>query len=96
MPVLNIDVPEGHVALVLLLDRDTNSAFYLQIPLDIINGLCLNSLKYLQFLGWCILGAEGVLALEFDGDEIDTDEDIDLDQAIFYYVLDETLGMFLA
>ncbi|KAF8343708.1 hypothetical protein F5887DRAFT_1134767 [Amanita rubescens] len=87
---VNIDVPEGYVALVLLREENTNSAFYLQIPLDIINGLCLRSLKYLHFLGWCILGAEGVLALEFDGDEINTDRDI-VDQQIYYYVLDDVL-----
>jgi hypothetical protein len=89
---MNINVPKGHVALVLLRDEN-NSAFYLQIPLNIINDLCLRPLKYLHFLAWCILGAEGVLALEFNGDEIDTDGYI-LDQEIYYYVPNDILGTF--
>jgi hypothetical protein len=41
------------IRLVLLTHR--NSPFYLQIPLAHINSLCLKPLKYLLFLGWCIL-----------------------------------------
>ncbi|KAF8351962.1 hypothetical protein F5887DRAFT_1170358 [Amanita rubescens] len=87
---MDLNVPEGYVALVLLRDKNTNAAFYLQMPLDTINDLCLRPLKYLHFLAWCILGAEGVLALEFSGDGIDTDGDI-LDQEIYYYVPNEIL-----
>ncbi|KIL57679.1 hypothetical protein M378DRAFT_87561 [Amanita muscaria Koide BX008] len=76
-------VPKGHVELVLLSEGD--SEFYLQIPLDIISSLCLTPRKYLLFLGWCILGVEGVLALEHDGDRIDTDGDLD-DQEVYHYV----------
>jgi hypothetical protein len=35
------------------------SVFYLEIPCDIIDELCLKPLKYLLYLGLCILGAEG-------------------------------------
>ena len=86
-----ISVPEGHVALVLL--QEEASSFYLQIPLDIIGSLCLKPCKYLLFLGWCILGVEGVLALEHDGDGIDTDGNLD-DQEIYHYVVAAGLGMF--
>ncbi|KAF8341791.1 hypothetical protein F5887DRAFT_1218252, partial [Amanita rubescens] len=86
---VEVEVAEGHVALVLLQDR--NSVFYLEIPLDIINNLCLKPLKYLLYLGWCILGAEGVLALEPDGDEIDTDEDLDED--VYHYVTYDELDL---
>ena len=57
-----------HVRLILL--HDANSSFHLDIPLDIIESLCLKPLKYLLFLGWCILGVEGVLAYEHDGVEL--------------------------
>jgi hypothetical protein len=87
-----VEVAEGHVVLVLLQDR--NSVFYLEIPLDIIDNLCLKPLKYLLYLGWCILGAEGVLALEPDGDEIDTGGDLDED--VYHYVTYDELGMFLS
>jgi hypothetical protein len=90
---MSISVPKGHIALVLL--RDENSVcFYLQIPLDVIHNLCLKPRKYLLFLGWCIFGVEGVLALQPDGNEIDTDGDLD-DQRIYHYVPDAMLGAFL-
>ncbi|KAF8228219.1 hypothetical protein L208DRAFT_1488951 [Tricholoma matsutake] len=76
-------VPDGHVWLVLLPE---DSSFYLQIPLDIIHSLCLKPHKYLFFLGWCILGVEGTLVLERNGDTIETDEDLD-DGRIYYYVV---------
>jgi hypothetical protein len=88
----HISVPgRGYVALVLLQNR--NSAFYLQIPIDTINRLCLKPCKYLLFLGWCILGVEGALAL--GDDEIDTDEDLD-DRGIYHYIPDEDLGTLLS
>jgi hypothetical protein len=86
-------VPECHVALVLLQEGD--SSFYLQIPLDIIRSLCLKPRKYLLFLAWCILGNEGVLALEHDGGGIDTNGDLG-DQGIYYYVPVKALGSFLS
>ncbi|KAI0247736.1 hypothetical protein BJV78DRAFT_1157000 [Lactifluus subvellereus] len=79
----SISVSHGYVGLILLLEED--STFYLQVPLDIIGSLCLKPLKYLLFLGWCILGIEGILALEPGGGGIDTDGDLD-DQGIYYYV----------
>jgi hypothetical protein len=82
---------EGHVHLILL--NEENSSFYLDIPIDIIQSLCLKPLKYLLYLGWCILGVEGVLAPEPGGEEIDTDGNLDaLD--IYYYVGPENAGTF--
>ena len=77
-------VPIDHVALTLL--EDEESAFYLQIPLGVIRALCLKPLKYLLFLGWCILGAEGVLSLRPDDHiGIDTDEDA-VGGEVYHYV----------
>jgi hypothetical protein len=85
-------VPEdGHVRLILL--EGENSSFYLDIPLQTVESLCLKPLKYLLFLGWCILGVEGVLARERDGDEIDTDGNLN-ELEIYYFVEPENAGMF--
>jgi hypothetical protein len=81
----------GHVRLILL--EEQNSSFYLDIPLGIIVSLCLNPLKYLVFLGWCILGVEGVLARECGGDDIGTDGHL-YEQEIYYYVGPEDAGTF--
>ena len=87
-----IPVPnDGHVRLILL--EEETSSFHLDVPLDIINSLCLKPLKYLLFLGWCILGVEGVLAWEHDGDEISTDGNLD-EHEIYYYVRPEDAGTF--
>jgi hypothetical protein len=94
-----ISVPEGHVALILLHDLhepEEVSSFYLQIPLAAIGSLCLKPRKFLLFLGWCILGVEGVLALENDGVGIGTDGNLD-DQGVYYYVVAaDLLGTFLS
>jgi len=76
-------IPEGHVRLVLFSNDD--SRFYLQIPIEIIDSLCLKPRKYLVFLGWCILGVEGRLALADGGDGITTNGSLE-DQSVYYYV----------
>ena len=79
-PVIEV----GHVRLILL--QDKNSQFYLDIPLNTIESLCLKPLKYLLFLGWCILGVEGVL--EHGGEEVDTDGILGAHE-IYYYVAED-------
>jgi hypothetical protein len=44
--------------------------------------------KYLVFLGWCILGVQGQLALEDGGDGIPTNGLSLENQGIYYYVAD--------
>jgi hypothetical protein len=86
--------PEGHVGLVLLIQP----RLYLEIPIPQIQLLCLRPLKYLIFLGWCILGQEGCLAA--DGPDCTPLEDLSgelVDGGLYYYVLtsipDEGEGM---
>ena len=78
-------VSRGHVRLILLSNND--SSFYLRIPLEIIGSLCLKPRKYLVFLGWCILGVEGHLALEDRGQAITTNGPLE-DRGTYYYVAD--------
>ena len=75
-------VPQTHVHPILL--DGANSHFYLEIPIAIINLLCLKPLKYLLFLGWCVLGIDG-------RDEINTDEDLDAGRT-YYYVTPRPRG----
>jgi hypothetical protein len=78
-----ISVPDGHIALILM--HDDQSSFYLEVPLSTINSLCVKPLKYLLYLGWCVLGVEGGLALQFSGSGIDENGGLD-NGGIYYYV----------
>ena len=82
-----IDVPSGHVHLVLVHDYQ----FYLEIPLNIISSLCLKPRRYLVFLGWCILGVEGGLAESHDGGRMGVEGDLG-DRGVYYYVTDGQTG----
>jgi hypothetical protein len=86
-----VTVPQGHVALVLFREGDQN--FYLQIPLTIIDSLCLRPRKYLLYLGWCVLGSEGTV--QQGGIEIGADGNLD-DQGIYNYVPNEVLSTFFS
>ena len=56
-------IPDDHVCLLLIPGKSNNKNekqewFYLDIPIDIIETLCLKPRKYLLYLAWCILGLE--------------------------------------
>ena len=79
-------VPPGYIRFILIHDNaDNASPFYLQIPLNIIASLCQNPRKYLLFLGWCVLGIQGFLAVSRDGEDIGELGGLE-DEAIYYYV----------
>jgi hypothetical protein len=86
-------VPDNSVWLILIHQRVLSKSFYLQIPLDVINTLCSRPRKYLLFLGWCVLGMEGVLAVEPNGDGIVTEGGLN-NRAIYYFVTPDGAGMF--
>lgn len=89
-----ISVHEGHVALVLLPVEGNpgGSNFYLEIPIGIINSLCLRPRKYLRFLGWCILGNTGKLSFVRGGEEIDDPDGGVQDREVYYYVMNGIHG----
>lgn len=90
-----ISVHEGHVALVLLpVERSPDGKyFYLEIPIDIINSLCLRPRKYLCYLGWCILGNNGILSFEHNGNEIDDPHGGVQGGEVYYYVMNTSFGV---
>ncbi|KAF8342474.1 hypothetical protein F5887DRAFT_974428 [Amanita rubescens] len=86
--MVDVAVSQGHVRLILL--QNDNLSFYLQIPLDIINKLCMRPRKYLRFLGWCILGVEGQVVEDASGIGIGDKGGL-TDQMMYRYIPDEEL-----
>ncbi|KAJ7645768.1 hypothetical protein B0H17DRAFT_1022794 [Mycena rosella] len=73
-----------HVRLVLLPSND----FSLEIPIDLVPTLCTRPVKFLRFLGWCILGAVGVVSMEPAGSAISDDASLE-ERGVYFYVLPE-------
>ena len=88
-------IPSGHFGLILFTREKTQEEprahFYLTVPVELVYNLCVKPRKYLLYLGWCILGVEGSLALESTGEILDVDGDVD-ESEIYRYV---TTGMLL-
>jgi hypothetical protein len=88
--VLNVPIMERFYSsrrVRLILISNHNSSFYLEIPLHIIDSLCLKPRKYLVFLGWCILGVRGRLSLEDGGRGMTIQGPLE-DRGTYYYVAD--------
>ncbi|KIJ27646.1 hypothetical protein M422DRAFT_238976 [Sphaerobolus stellatus SS14] len=78
--------PAEHVHLVLHTKVD-GTQFYLEIPVSLITANCLKPLKYLKYLGWCILAIEGVLRLERNNHAAEEVQDLNgqlLETTYFY------------
>ena len=78
--------PLGYVHLVLF----EPEIFYLEIPVNIIHNLCLKPLKYLCYLGWCILGIKGTLE-DVHQDAVDLEGNI-VEQHVYNYTLPPDQG----
>ena len=74
--------PPGFIHIFLL--RQENR-FYLEIPIAIAAMLCLSPLKYLQHLGWCVLGIIGDVA-DKQGSVIPLDGEL-VDQGVYHYIV---------
>jgi hypothetical protein len=74
--------PAGHVHLVLF-ERQPNS-FYLEIPLRVIRDVCRHPPKYLRYLGWCVLGVEGLL--QGQGHRVNLNSEL-IDMGVYHYRL---------
>jgi len=87
-----ISIAAGHVGLVLLGDGDSGSSFYLEIPVVAINANSLDPARYLLFVAWCVLGAEGMLSLEHGGEALGPEVNIQ-EECIYYYVREPEEGV---
>ena len=73
--------PSGFLHLILLSQEE--DPFYLEIPIEFVATVCLKPLKYLRYLGWCVLGVIGVLEDE-QGNEIELNGEL-ADQGVYHY-----------
>ncbi|KAG7442237.1 uncharacterized protein BT62DRAFT_955169 [Guyanagaster necrorhizus] len=71
--------PPGFVQLVLL----PQDSFYLEVPMQIATTVCLYPLKYLRYIGWCVLGVIGTLVDE-TGDAVELDGEL-VDRGVYRY-----------
>jgi len=76
--------PSGSVHIILF-RRENEDPFYLEIPIHIIITLCKSPRKYLQYLGWCLLGVGGTLVDE-QGNEVPLSGAL-TDRGIYQYIV---------
>jgi len=56
---------DGNIQLILYRStNDSELSLYLEVSTSHLGSLCLHPRKYLRFLGWCIMGIEGHVALD--------------------------------
>ena len=89
-------IPDDHVGLCLMpanAQNENGDWFYLDIPIDTIETLCLKPRKYLLYLAWCILGLDVgyqslTLGLGNEHGEFDAiDDDGDLESGGIYALI---------
>ncbi|KZP28691.1 hypothetical protein FIBSPDRAFT_947518 [Athelia psychrophila] len=56
--------PQPGFVHLILFSLGVEHPFYLNIPIVVVNKLCLRPLQYLRYLGWCVLGVEADLVDE--------------------------------
>jgi hypothetical protein len=77
-------VAAGHIHLILSHSTDD---FYLKIPISVVQSNSIRPIKYLRFLGWCIMGILGTVKSDRAGAGL-ADNALLQNQAIYYYVYD--------
>ncbi|KAJ6557111.1 hypothetical protein B0H10DRAFT_2121174 [Mycena sp. CBHHK59/15] len=77
-------VAAGHVHLILSHSTDD---FYLKIPISVVQSNSVRPIKYLRFLGWCIMGILGTVKSDRAGADL-ADNALLQSQAIYFYVYD--------
>ncbi|KAJ7764158.1 hypothetical protein DFH07DRAFT_1016783 [Mycena maculata] len=74
----------GHIHLILSHSTDD---FYLEIPIAVVQSNSVHPIKYLRFLGWCIIGILGTVKSDRAGADV-TDNAPLQDQGTYFYVYD--------
>ena len=78
---------QGKVWLILYEPSDGREFFYLDLPIHVLEPLCLRPRKYLRYLGWCVLGIEGRVML--DKQDIGVEGKL-VDQGVYRYIVNAT------
>ncbi len=78
-------VPEGRIHLIIY-ELPGQSPFLLEIPTGFIETLCTRPRKYLRYLGWCILGVDGHVSMQYPAIEEDIGNNgLLVDAAVYCY-----------
>lgn len=64
------------------------SPFYLRIPIIDLRSLTLSPLKFLRYLGWCVMGGEGTVANSPTGTQLPEINHADVvDRTVYYFTV---------
>ncbi|KAJ6473663.1 hypothetical protein C8R45DRAFT_874131 [Mycena sanguinolenta] len=77
-------VAAGHIHLILSHSTDD---FYLEIPITVVQSNSVHPIKYLRFLGWCIMGILGTVKSDRAAADL-ADNALLQNQAVYFYVYD--------
>ncbi|KAF7371615.1 hypothetical protein MVEN_00017000 [Mycena venus] len=77
-------VAAGHIHLILSHSTDD---FYLEIPISVVQSNSVRPIKYLRFLGWCIIGILGTVKSDREGVDI-VNTALLQDRGTYFYVYD--------
>ncbi|KAJ7925799.1 hypothetical protein B0H13DRAFT_1113789 [Mycena leptocephala] len=77
-------VAAGHIHLILSHSTDD---FYLEIPISVVQSNSVRPIKYLRFLGWCIMGILGAVKSDRAGADL-ADTALLQDRGTYFYVYD--------
>ncbi|KAJ6530689.1 hypothetical protein B0H19DRAFT_1191825 [Mycena capillaripes] len=77
-------VAAGHIHLILSHSTDD---FYLEIPIAVVQSNSVHPIKYLCFLGWCIIGILGTVKSDREGVDIGNTALLQ-DRGTYFYVYD--------
>ncbi|KAF7371518.1 ER-Golgi vesicle protein transport Sft2 [Mycena venus] len=77
-------IAAGHIHLILSHSTDD---FYLEIPIAVVQSNSVRPIKYLRFLGWCIIGILGTVKSDREGVDI-VDPALLQDRGTYFYVYD--------
>ncbi|KAJ7919235.1 hypothetical protein B0H13DRAFT_1868754 [Mycena leptocephala] len=76
-------IAAGHIHLILSYSTDD---FYLEIPIAVVQSNSVHPIKYLRFLGWCIIGILGTVKSDREGVDI-VDTALLQDRGTYFYEL---------
>jgi hypothetical protein len=86
---------EDNIQFIVFTPPDDSPALYLEIPLVHLASLCNRPIKYLRYLGWCIMGVKGHISRVSPQPEDDIGVEGDLQAGhVYSYQIPEGLSPF--